>query len=328
MGGFTEEEKLRAVRMCFEDDALSWYRWERVRNLFVSWEQMKFRVLEKFSSTEDLTPGERLLLLRQHDTMGQFCKNFIAFSIKCTRGSRTRVGDGLKPKIRVWVKMFEPHILKKMMSLAKKVEDWSGDAPSETLSEGTMMTTKMGGERFTPRGNPLPAGGVNSSFSKITYCQEKQTTPSRFSGDKTLNTATKAGETRRAPYRRLTDVEANERRSKGLCFRCDERFHVGHKCRLKELQVLMVSEGQEGNDLGDETEEVFSDAMAECAVLSRSSANGISSPRTMKMRGMIQNVEVKVLIDGASHNFLSSSLARQLGIQTQSTLEYGVKMGT
>ena len=77
---FTAEEKIRAVRMCFEGDALSWYRWERDRNPFVSWEQMKDRVLENFSTVQDLTPGERLLLLRQHNTVGQFCKEFIALA--------------------------------------------------------------------------------------------------------------------------------------------------------------------------------------------------------------------------------------------------------
>ena len=77
---FTAEEKIRAVRMCFEGDALSWYHWERDRNPFVSWEQMKDRVLENFSTVQDLTPGERLLLLRQHNTVGQFCKEFIALA--------------------------------------------------------------------------------------------------------------------------------------------------------------------------------------------------------------------------------------------------------
>ena len=33
---FTEEEKLRAVRMCFTGDALPWYRWKRNQNPFLS----------------------------------------------------------------------------------------------------------------------------------------------------------------------------------------------------------------------------------------------------------------------------------------------------
>ena len=69
--------------------------------------------------------------------------------------------------------------------------------------------------------------------------------------------------------------------------------------------------------------------VTECAILSVHSAVGISSPRTMKLKGKIQKREVVVLIDsGASHNFISQRLASQLGIATQGTTEYGVRMGT
>lgn len=58
---FTEEEKLQAVKMCFDDEALIWYRWERDHNPFTGWEKMKARVLENFSPTQDSSPRERLL---------------------------------------------------------------------------------------------------------------------------------------------------------------------------------------------------------------------------------------------------------------------------
>lgn len=41
LGGFTETEKLHAVRVCFDDDALLWYWWERHRNPFRTSEEMK-----------------------------------------------------------------------------------------------------------------------------------------------------------------------------------------------------------------------------------------------------------------------------------------------
>ena len=27
---------------------------------------------------------------------------------------------------------------------------------------------------------------------------------------------------------------------KGLCFRCDEKYMIGHKCKNKQLQVMMI----------------------------------------------------------------------------------------
>ncbi|XP_013614992.1 PREDICTED: uncharacterized protein LOC106321225 [Brassica oleracea var. oleracea] len=61
IGDFTEEDKLKAVRVCFAGEALSWYRWERHQNPFLSWEEMKSRVLKQFSVSRDSSDEERLL---------------------------------------------------------------------------------------------------------------------------------------------------------------------------------------------------------------------------------------------------------------------------
>lgn len=117
LGDFTEGEKLRAVRMCFDGEALSWYRWERDRHPFSSWEQMKHRVLESFATAQDLSPGERLLTLRQDDTAGKYCKEFIFLASNAPEVPENVLEmafmSGLKPKTRAGVKMFEPRSLKK-----------------------------------------------------------------------------------------------------------------------------------------------------------------------------------------------------------------------
>ncbi|XP_010496259.1 PREDICTED: uncharacterized protein LOC104773362 [Camelina sativa] len=324
MEEFSEEEKLKAVRMCFDGEALIWYCWERDRNPFSGWEQMKERVLDDFSVSDDLTEGERLLLLRQDDTTGVTAKN-----LSLWRQTLRRAG----------VKMFEPRNLKKMMSLSRKVEDWSGETSSEISSGSNNGTlTRSGGERLITRSSQHSSGGqrlnegVISSTQKSNNTLDKHTTSSRQAvNPKPSQIIT--GEGRRFPYRRLTDSKANDRRAKGLCFRCDERFHAGHWCRMKELQVMVVSE-----ELGDaecfyDVEEEAFDAVtgdvAECAVLSLGSAAGISSPRTMKLRGSIKTEEVTILIDsGASHNFISCHVVRRVGLMLRGTQEYGNWMGT
>lgn len=39
LGEFSEERKFKAERKCFNEDVLLWYRWERDRNPFVSWDR-------------------------------------------------------------------------------------------------------------------------------------------------------------------------------------------------------------------------------------------------------------------------------------------------
>lgn len=75
---FLEEGKLLTVRMCFDGEALLWYRWEHDWNPFVSWEKMKYRVLEKFSTSYEMTARERLMTLKQEGTVRKYCQNFIS----------------------------------------------------------------------------------------------------------------------------------------------------------------------------------------------------------------------------------------------------------
>ena len=47
----------------------------------------------------------------------------------------------------------------------------------------------------------------------------------------------------------LTESEFQDKRAKGLCYRCDAKWAVGHRCKKKELSV-MFSGGTRGG-LGD-----------------------------------------------------------------------------
>jgi hypothetical protein len=40
------------------------------------------------------------------------------------------------------------------------------------------------------------------------------------------------------PTKSLRNKELNERRAKGLCFWCDEKFVTGHRCKNKKLYSL------------------------------------------------------------------------------------------
>lgn len=125
----TEAEKLRSVRMCFLGEALVWYCWERERHPFTTWEQMKERVLEQYAMSHDTNAGERLLMLRQKGFVKSYCKDFIALASNAPELTdkvlEMAFMIGLKPRIRAGVRMFEPKTLKKMMEVAKMVEDWN-----------------------------------------------------------------------------------------------------------------------------------------------------------------------------------------------------------
>lgn len=76
LGGFTETEKLHAVRVCFDDDALLWYRWERDQNLFRTWEEMKRRVIQSFASNKS-TPCKKLMTIGHVGSVREYNREFI-----------------------------------------------------------------------------------------------------------------------------------------------------------------------------------------------------------------------------------------------------------
>ena len=47
------------------------------------------------------------------------------------------------------------------------------------------------------------------------------------------------------PVRKLTQKDFDDRRSKGLCFGCDEKYFRGHVCKKKQLFMLEAEEEEE-----------------------------------------------------------------------------------
>ena len=59
-------------------------------------------------------------------------------------------------------------------------------------------------------------------------------------------------------FKRLTETKIQDKRAKGLCFRCNERFSPGHQCKDKSLQVLTVCDKEEGGEEAEEEEVAIS----------------------------------------------------------------------
>ena len=115
------------------------------------------------------------------------------------------------------------------------------------------------------------------------------------------------------------------------CRHCGERFFSGHKCKVfqkyKCLEVEEESERDEELDRGSEEEEE-PQKQQELQVLSLKSMVGITTKKTLRIRGYIGDAEVVVLIDsGASCNFIATRLVQKLGLLVTPTQEFGVAIG-
>jgi hypothetical protein len=113
---------------------------------------------------------------------------------------------------------------------------------------------------------------------------------------------------------RLTPQQLEERKEKGLCFNCDNKYSKGHKCGEKKLFYIYCEEKeeQEQEPSQDENIEAISSEELTPTILCNALA-GINTPQTLKIEGYIKNKKVIVLIDyGSTHNFIHYKLAKGL----------------
>ncbi|KAL4036313.1 hypothetical protein IC575_005045 [Cucumis melo] len=157
----------------------------------------------------------------------------------------------------------------------------------------------------------------------------------------TLRGVTAADNRREGPSKRLTDAEFQARREKGLCFKCEEKYYVGHHCKAKEHKeprmLVVCGNGEEFEILEEDgEEEVTHENVIEVGAvenlnieLSINSVVGLTNPGTMKVKGRVKNEEVVVLIDcGATHNFILKKLVTNLNLPLKANINYGVILGS
>lgn len=121
-------------------------------------------------------------------------------------------------------------------------------------------------------------------------------------------------------------------------FRCDDKWSAGHRCRRRELSVLLLDEDEEdgSEEAGGEppqspAEDQTGEKQNEVRMhpeVSLNSVVGLSNPKTMKLRGLLGNNKVVVLIDpGATHNFLSLEKVAELKIPITGSGGFGISLG-
>ncbi|KAK9230741.1 hypothetical protein WN944_023713 [Citrus x changshan-huyou] len=113
-------------------------------------------------------------------------------------------------------------------------------------------------------------------------------------------------------FRRITNQEARERREKGLCYYCDEKFLPGHRCQSPQLFMI---EDSPQHDCLETIEEVKQDTGESIPEISYHAIPGTEHPQTIRVLGKLKNKDIMVLVDGGStHNFIDQSVVSKFGL--------------
>ena len=76
-----------------------------------------------------------------------------------------------------------------------------------------------------------------STFPNSNESKARATIPIRTI---TLRGTTNGENKKEGPSKWLSDAEFKAKREKRLCFKCDEKYHLGHKCKKREQRELIM----------------------------------------------------------------------------------------
>ncbi|KAF5471876.1 hypothetical protein F2P56_008640 [Juglans regia] len=303
-------QRLLMASYNMEGEALVWYQDAAESRQFTSWETFVRALLLRFGPTAYDDPMEALTRLKQTSSVAMYKAQFEALSNRL-RGLSDHhklscFMSGLKDEIRLPIRMLNPINLGAAFGLAKIQEEYLAF---------TRSVFRSGPDRpFTQSGNYSQQQGQSSDNS----FKPKYTTPNR----------------------RISSTSMDDKRRKGLCFHCEEKWNPNHVCKAPKMYVLqghneveeaggVDCEETEGNvlDMGEPSTPLPILTMETKPEISLSEISGMPSANTMRLLGIIGQKEVEILIDsGSTHSFIDSSIALKTKLRVDTIKGMSVKI--
>ncbi|GAU13119.1 hypothetical protein TSUD_174190 [Trifolium subterraneum] len=339
--------RIKLARLSMDGPTIHWFNLLLETEDELSWEKLKKELIARYGGRRLENPFEELSTLKQGGSVKEYVEAFELLSSQVTRLPEEQyLGyfmSGLKPPIRRRVRTFNPRTRLQMMRVAKDVED---ELKEDDDDQGGYFSKKGGKERMGRNNwaHVLNKGPRDTTRSGHTgWAQSTQhsgTIASSNNSTSSLSTTAKKGETsgsmdRWKGFHSMHNNEIAERRAKGLCFKCGGKFHPTlHKCPERSLRLLVLGDGEiideDGEivalEVGDSDEEEKEEV--ECKSMGMLEYKTMGDYTTMKVEGVMENVNVLVLIDsGASHNFISPFVATALSLTIIPDSAKSIKLG-
>ena len=247
-----------------------------------------------------------MLRLRQSGSISEYREQFEELSAEVPHVPNDVLGEiflhVMKRSLREQVVRLRPAGMDEIVYMATIIEEQENDRHSYQ-SRPFQRTNSASALNSHPRGSNYSPG------------KQGDHTPARKSADS------------------VRDNKATDQRRpiQNPCRYCGERYFTGHRCKaFQRYKCLEVEERSEEADESEEdiAEETEAPAKQELQVLSLQSMAGLTTKRTMRIKGHIKGEEVVVLIDsGASCSFIATRVVEKLGLPVVATTDFGVAIG-
>ncbi|KAL7585896.1 uncharacterized protein LOC111901634 [Lactuca sativa] len=309
-------QRLALAVFYFTGDALSWYTHMSTNHLLGTWPEFTQALETRFGPSTYENHRATLFKLRQTSTVAAYQSEFEKTS-NCVVGLPTEALrdcfiSGLREDIQSEIAIQNPLNLHQTYGLAKLIEEkFSKSRPRPT---------------YTPR--------------SLTYNNTQQITPISTTNQITtqpplLSTPPKPKPT--IPFTRLSPEALQKRRVEGLCFRCPEKFRLGHICNPP--QFFLIADNEDTSDAtqltmdvetttNDTITDTITDQTPHFLSLSEAAFFGLQSPRTLRVTGHINGHPVTTLIDcGSTYNIIQPRLVSLLKTTPATITPFPVMVG-
>lgn len=289
------EIRVRLASIHFDQIAAAWHQSlvqsEQDAYVIEDWEQYKVLLKERFEDALD-DPIAELKKLQETEGITAYHAKFELIRMRVKLSESYLVSAylaGLNTDTQMHIRMFRPNSVRECLLLGRLYETAH---PRKTWKTNNSSSTSK--------------GLLQKPFEPKKYNQEG---------------SDKLKEVVKQPQKFLTQEEMSDRRAKGLCYHCDEKYTPGHYLKHKKPQLYsMEIDDEEFFEALEEDE--HEEEEGDIAHISVSGIAGITENyRTMKVRGIHGKRPLYILIDsGSTHNFMDPVLAEKLGCKIQPPL--------
>lgn len=325
MGEILYDQRVKVTSIHLDGDAIAWHRsYMKARNstLDPTWTEYVLALNERFG---DVFEDSMKAIKNLHQT-GKV-KDYQAKFDRLLTGVNLSIEnvisyflDGLKPELNKAVRMQSPRTIMQAYKLSRSQEEvfkaqehaW-GAKPIGKTQHAILPTPSYQNYQKT-HNNISPS---TSSFKKPFDSINNRLNKMHNSGRKLF-----------------TEAEMDEKRAKGLCFLCDEKYVRVRICKAKKQLFLVevVDDEETKKEMQGYMEELVpredvQEVREEGMTISLQAFTGTRGYQTIRVTGYHVRQPLQVLIDtGSTHNFIDEEVTKNLGCNSSSITEQSVSV--
>ncbi|KAH0653300.1 hypothetical protein KY289_030978 [Solanum tuberosum] len=313
--GIAAAHRLTLASFYLDGEALDWYRWLFRNKQLVGWDHFVEKVKIRFQPKGLESVEGRLAKLHQMTTVSKFQGRFEAMA-----NQTNDISEGLM--VRLFISGLREDIKGSVLAHGPKSFEEALDLAH--IHEKRIQAEK--GQVRPALANRIPPLLPNPSTKTFHDPSSKSIAPA------SLSTPIQ----NRPPLKRLTHAEIQSRRERGLCYYCEEKYIVGHKCKTPP-HLLLLTDGTSMDPLLPDpfvTDDILAEdlqclELQEHSAISYNALAGGSSPSTLRFTGQVNGTSIQILVDkGSTHNFIQERVARFLQLSIETISNFPVVVGS